>query len=167
MMLATALLAMGLTDPQVVTDISFSKQPEPSIEAPDVFPSQERIEEKREQQGPLVVVPVQPVLGASNVVPPHWISYGNLKINSATGAVKMQMKPGRLAPQIKEIAAKLEGVNANEGGEWFVWKPSPNYRWPNSVELHEPSVKHLINALVSSAGLSSDITKNGMVIVYE
>lgn len=167
MMIATLLVTATLADPQVVTEMSFKKAPQPSIEAPEIFPSKERIAEKRGELKTLQVEPVKPLIGYSEDEPPQWKDFGNLKINVASGAVKMQMKAGRLEPQIKELAAHLEDVQVDSDGNWFEWRASPHYRWPNTVEVHEPSVKHLVHALVSSAGLNIDVPKNGMVIIYE
>lgn len=167
MMFATLLLATGVAVPQVVTDMSFKKTPEPAIEAPSVFPDEKRINQKREEQTPLFVEPVKPVQGYGAAEPVQWKDHGDIKINVASGAIKVQMKPGRLEPQLKEIAQHIDGVQADPEGNWFLWQASPHYRWPNKAEIHEPSVKHLVEALAASANLNVDITKQGMVIVYE
>ncbi|MAD65702.1 hypothetical protein [Haliea sp.] len=167
MMLATLLFAAGVAGPQVVTDMSFKETPEPAIKSPSVFPDEKRINAKREQQKPLFVEPVKPVQGYGAAEPVQWKNYGDIKINVASGAVKVQMKPGRLEPQLKKIAEHIDGIQADPEGNWFLWQASPHYRWPNKAEIHEPSVKHLVDALAASANLNIDITKQGMVIVYE
>jgi len=151
--------------PQVVTDIKVVEQSKQPIPHTKEFPAQQEIDKERANSDAITVDPVSQVAEIeTNAV--EWVDYGVVQL-ADSGKVKVVMNSGRLEPQVRKIIKVLGNVNSDMSELSLVWKANRSYTWQNDVVLEERSLMSFLDKLITSYGLSFDITDSGVVVVYE